>query len=315
MPPSPSEDKATFAPVAVRTVWFRVVLFLFGAVALAGPMLLAYEAYGYSTFAYRVRPDGLEVRYGFIRLRIPAGEIEAVTLVEDPGRLRREEGVGLPGVQRGWWTVEGQGRVYRLTTASRNVVFVDTAPDATVARPGTRYMFSPAEPGRFVALLEAARRGEAAERGLGEEGVVFPPATSGRHPATDPAMFFLLAEFVIVGAIPLLIWHGRRSLQYRVTAEGIFVRHLFGEHRFGWSGIRDVRRVDPPVGGLRLLGAALPGYYAGSFHLRGLGDVSVYATDLRRGPLVLIEHRPGGKVLISPADADGFLAAVNRYRP
>ena len=312
---SSSNHGTIFAPVAVRSPWFAVFLIVIAAAALLGPAFILYDAYGFSTFAYRVSPDGLHVRYGFINLWIPADEIEAVTFVADPGPLRRVEGVGLPEVQRGWWTTEDGRRLYRLTTVRHDVVWVDTADDATTARPGTRYMFSPEQPQRFVELLEAVRRGQAEERGLGPEGVVFAPAVgSAGHPAANPLNIFLAVETLIMGALPILLWHGRRSLRYRVIDEGIMIRHLFGEHRLKWDGVKNIRLLQAPLRGVRVIGASLPGYYVGSFSLRGLGSARVYATDLRRGPLVLVEHRPAGNVVLSPADVDGFMAAVSRYR-
>lgn len=311
---SPRRKEVTFAPVQVRTPWFTVFTALILVVALIPPALYAYEAYGYSRFEYRVTPEGVRARYGLTDIRVPAGEIARAALVENPGRLSRTAGTGLPEIQRGWWNSSEYGRVYRLTTTGRDLVLIETTPDASTARPGTRYLFSPADPEDFVRLVDAVREGDAAGAGLEPAGRSFPPAAgSGRSPGANPVMLMVLFEAPLVGAIVWLVIRGRRSLLYRVDAEGIGVRHLFGWHRFRWDRIREVRRVDR-VKAFRVMGAALPGYYAGSFRARELGGVQVYATDLR-GPTVLIDRVGGPKVLISPADIDRFLEGVARYRP
>ncbi|HEX6988604.1 MAG TPA: PH domain-containing protein, partial [Bacillota bacterium] len=169
-------DAATFVPVKVRTPWFTALLALIAVVALLPPAFYGYEAYGFSRFEYRVSPDGVRVRYGLVDLRLPAEEIATVTVVEDPGRLSRVAGTGLPEVQRGWWNSSEYGRVYRLTTTRRDLVLIETTPDASAARPATRYLLSPSDPGEFTRLVEAVRRGEAAAAGLPPEGRSFPPA-------------------------------------------------------------------------------------------------------------------------------------------
>lgn len=317
----------TFEPVRVRTRWFALLLALLAAVALVLPGLYVYEVYGYSRFEYRVSADGVRARYGFLDLRLPAGEIAAVALVEDPGRLSRVAGTSLPHVQRGWWSSSTLGRVYRLTTTGRSLVLIETTPDAEVARAGTRYLFSPAEPQQFVAMVDAVRRAGTAGAGRGSapggdaagpglDGAVersFPPVrAAGGTLAWSPLMLLLLLEVPLVGALVWFIARGRHTLLYRVGPDGIGVRHLFGWHRYAWNRIRDVRRVTN-VRAWRVFGAAMPGYYAGTFRGKGLGSLNVYATDLR-GETVLIETAGGTRVLISPADVDGFMEAANRHR-
>src|SRR5690606_22461532 len=82
----------------------------------------------------------------------------------------RTAGTGLPEIQRGWWNSSEYGRVYRLTTTGRDLVLIETTPDASTARPGTRYLFSPADPEDFVRLVDAVREGDAAGAGLEPAG-------------------------------------------------------------------------------------------------------------------------------------------------
>lgn len=303
----------TFEPVKVQSRWSAVMLALLILVALSLPALYVYEVYGYSRFEYRVTTEGIEARYGLVNIRVPAGEIAAVSLVEDPGSLSRTAGTGLPQVQRGWWTSSTLGRVYRLTTSgSLGYVLVETTPDARTARAGTRYLFSPADPEEFVRLAEAVRRGDAGVLG-GQAERSFPPVpTAQGSVAFSWPMLLLLLDIPLIAGLVWFVVRGRRSLLYRVGPRGISVRHLFGWHHFRWDRIRDIRRLQG-VRAVRVIGAALPGYFAGTFHARGMGSLRVYATDLH-GDVILIEGAGGSRVVISPADVDGFLAAAAQHR-
>ncbi|MGE5234835.1 MAG: PH domain-containing protein [Acidobacteriota bacterium] len=56
---------------------------------------------------------------------------------------------------------------------------------------------------------------------------------------------------------------------------------------------------------MRIVGSAMPGYYAGRFPIDG-GVTTVYASTLKDG--VLVEG--GERVFVSPADGAGFVAAL-----
>jgi hypothetical protein len=60
----------------------------------------------------------------------------------------------------------------------------------------------------------------------------------------------------------------------------------------------------------RTMGTGLPGYRAGWFRLRNGERALLYLTDRSRA--VYIPTAAGYGVLLSPADPDGFLAAVRR---
>jgi hypothetical protein len=63
-------------------------------------------------------------------------------------------------------------------------------------------------------------------------------------------------------------------------------------------------------GALRLFGTGGLFGWAGRYRFRGLGSVSMHATNLDR--LILIERRRGRPLLISPVDAEAFLGGVRR---
>lgn len=308
-----SEGLEFFPPATPSSPWVTV-LFVLVIVASLSPLFL-YVYYGavQHNLTLAVSPDGLSVDFGVGRIHIPADEIADVTYVEEPSRMRRTRGAGLSGFQMGWYRLDGYGPVYRLTTAGRHVVFVDTVPDAEEARPDTRYVFNPEDAETFVALLQAVRAGEAADVGVGDEGIVF-RAVPSTTVFGDPLLIVsMLVSLPVAFGLPFLVRRGRTGMRYRVGPEGIFVRHL-GTRRYRWESVRSVRRMDEPLPRMwRVLGAALSGYYAGDFSAGKLGSLKVYATRLEP-PVVLMETRVG-RVLISPEDVDGFMAAVERYRP
>lgn len=306
-----AEGREFLPPAAPRAPWVTVLFIVVALAALAPLVLVAYYGTVQNNLAFTVSPAGLSVSLGVGRIDIPAEEIAAVTYVEDPPRMRRSRGAGLSGFQMGWYRLADYGPVYRLTTQSRPVVYVDTKPDAERARSDTRYVLNPEDAEKFVSLLESARAG--ASDAFGGEQVTFRAPTT-RSVFADPLLIIsVIISVPVAVALPIIIRKGRTSLTYRVGPEGISVRH-FGTRRYRWDRVRSVRRIDEPFSRMwRLMGAALPGYYTGDFTSRELGAVKVYATRLQP-PLVLLETRIG-KVLLSPEDVDGFMDAVAEFRP
>ncbi|HLT57965.1 MAG TPA: PH domain-containing protein [Limnochordales bacterium] len=298
-----------FRPRTVRSPWATVLAVVTVAVCLLPLGLYLYYGLVHSRLHYRVGPGGLTVEMGVGRIWIPAAEVAAVDRWEGPGPAVRVVGAGLRGLQMGWYRMGGR-RVYRMTTAGRNLVYVDTAPDAATARPGTRYVLSPADPDRFVTLLRAAQAGEWAAAGAGGD-VVFDPVP-GPGVLTDPFLIVVLAFTLSIAiGFPWVLSSGIRGMHFRVGPDGIAVHHL-GRQLFRWESIRRVERLDQPPRLWRIFGAHLPGYYAGLFSAGPLGRVRVYGTTLRP-PLILLETSRG-RVILEPADAEAFLAAVQAYR-
>lgn len=293
-----------------RSSWITLMLISL-LIALFLPLgLYLYYGFAEHTFAMRIDPAGLSIRFGMTEIYIPPEDIAAVTYVAEPLRMRRIRGVGLPSLQVGWYNLEGYGRVYRLTTSGENVVYVDTRPDAVAARPGVRYVFSPEEPERFAALLESLRQGDAAAVPTPE---VFRSAP-GTSVFAEPIMIVaLIVTLPLAVLIPYMLSKGPRTLTYAVGPDGIHVRH-FRWRLYPWESVHDVVRWEKSLSRIwRVMGASVPGYYIGNFSAHPLGSAKVYATRLSP-PLVLLKTRVG-QVVISPADVDGFLAAVDEYRP
>lgn len=310
MSPKAAAAGRDFLPAPRPTsAWITVVLVLLVLTLLLPPGLYLYYGVAQRGLTFTVDDGGLSARFGVGRIDIPLSDIQAVTLADDPPRMGRVRGAGMPGFQMGWYNMQGYGRVYRLTTTARPVVYVDTRSDAARARPDTRYVFSPEEPERFVALLEALRSGET----VGTTPAEFRSAAAPSI-FTDPLMLVLLVVTLPLGALGVyILFKGPRTMLYSVGPDGIVVRHL-GRRLYRWNSVRDVRRIDEPLSRVwRVMGAAMPGYYAGDFSAKPLGSVKMYATRLQP-PLVLLETRIG-KVVLSPDDVQGFLAAVDEYRP
>ena len=323
-----SEEEIVFMPPAApKSPWVTIFLAFVVVASLLPLGLYVYYGTVQRSLELAVEREGLSVRFGVGRIDIPWEDMAGVAYVEQPARMGRVAGAGLPGLQMGWYRLEGYGRVYRLTTAARPVVYVDTRPDAGSARPGTRYVFSPQDAERFAALLQAMRAGAGAEGAPGAPSGPAAGAAPGALPIpavfrsapgpsvmVDPLM--ILAPLVTAPLVFIILYFARkgaRGLRYAVGPQGVGVYHL-GRKVYRWDAVRDVRRVDEPLPRVwRLMGAALPGYYAGDFTAGPLGSLKVYATRLKP-PLVLMETRLG-KVLISPEDVDGFMAAVAEHRP
>lgn len=330
-----TDEGNVFFPPSVR--WSPWVTAVFAVVILTSFLpvgLYLYYGLVHRNVALTVSHTGLTVDFLVGRIELPVDDIANVTYVPSPARMRRVAGAGLKGLQMGWYRLGDEGRVYRLTTVGRPVVYVDTHPEANRARPGTRYVFSPENGERLVTLLRAIGaggdadaadsphgQGEPTRAGLDEatitllrgSGITFRSMASPSVLA-DPLLIGSIIISLPVGVVvPWVVRHARKGLRYRVGPTGIHVRHL-GTRHHRWSSIKDVRRLNEPLPRVwRLMGASMPGYYAGSFTAGKLGSMNVYATRLEP-PVVLIETRTG-KVLISPEDVDGFMAAVAKYRP
>lgn len=308
-----SKGREFLPPPAPRSPWVTLFMVVVLLASLSPLILYVYYGTAQRALTLTVSPAGLSVEFGVGRISIPVEDIAGVTYVSQPGRMGRRYGASVAGLKMGWYRLDEYGTVYRLTTAARPVVYVDTRPDARRARPDTRYVFSPEDPERFAELLRTMAAGGRTDAAGSQDGVVFRSAPSPSVFA-DPLILVSLAVTLPLGLGSVyVVRKGPSTIRYEVDGDGIVVHHL-GRRRYRWDSVRGVRRIDGRLSRVRrLMGAALPGYYTGQFTAGELGSLKVYATRLAP-PLVLLETRVG-KVLISPEDVDGFLAAVAEYRP
>lgn len=126
-----------------------------------------------------------------------------------------------------------------------------------------------------------------------------------------PVLIIVLVVIAIVGRSVA----GSRTATFQVSPEGLRLRGDFFGRLIPMASLRpgDARRVD--LGGdspyrprLRTMGTGLPGYQAGWFRLANGESALLYLTD--RSKAVLVPTTLGYSVLVSPADPDGFLAAL-----
>lgn len=293
----------------------RILVVVLAFIAVIGGLVPAGLALYYgsvrSNLQYVIDDRGLSVQYGVGRIDIPADDIASIGYVPQPPRMTRVGGAGMSGLQMGWYRLEDQGRIYRLTTMGQNIVFVDTSPDATVARSDTRYAFNPSNPQRFVQLLEDVKAGRALDAGPAR-AMTFNPVPSHRNEWWLVPVLIMIIVFPVGIGLPWIVHRSRRGMSYHVGPRGITVHHM-GTKLYRWNAVHSVEVVReelPRMG--RIFGASMPGYYAGRFSAGRLGTVQVNATRIKP-PVVLVETTRD-KLLLSPRDMDGFLQAVERYR-
>ena len=142
-------------------------------------------------------------------------------------------------------------------------------------------------------------------------------------PAEFKAMWVIVVIVMIVmlvaaGALVTAI-RGSRASSFEVSSEGLRLRGDLYGRLIPASQVRgrDARRVDfarsPELQPTRrTMGTGMPGYQAGWFRLQNGDKALVYMTDRSRA--VYVPTGEGFAVLVSPADPDGFLAALSSLR-
>jgi hypothetical protein len=134
--------------------------------------------------------------------------------------------------------------------------------------------------------------------------------------------FFVPITLLVIGAVVLLAvsLRGSRNATFEVTAEALHLRgDLYGRTiarpRLRIQQARRVDLVAEPALRPRwkTVGTGLPGYQAGWFRLRNGEKALLYLTDRSRA--VYVPTLDGYSLLLSPADPDGFLAALRTSAP
>ena len=142
---------------------------------------------------------------------------------------------------------------------------------------------------------------------------VFPIA-----PAQSRYLWFILPITLLLVSVILLLAatvRGSRGSRFEVRPEGLKLSGDLYGRTIPWNQLRIemARRVDltnepqlRPVS--RRAGTALPGYQAGWFRLANGEKALLYLTD--RAKAVYVPTSANFSVLISPANPDGFVAAL-----
>ena len=124
-----------------------------------------------------------------------------------------------------------------------------------------------------------------------------------------PGAMLLAAPLV---AVPLLA-HAAMPVAYALDERTLYVeRRLFRTVRLPLASLTEVSPLPRAAlaGAIRVYGTGGLFGWAGRYRVRGLGSVSMCATNLER--LVLIQRRHRRPLLISPADPQAFFRGLRR---
>jgi hypothetical protein len=219
--------------------------------------------------------------------------------------VARTNGVGLPDYESGWFRLaNGSNALLFVTNWSRAVRVPTTA--------GYDLLVSPSDPPAFLAALKR------------------PTATAVTFPMAQPqarsssALTWLMPIPIVLLPLALsglmgYLAYSIRHVTFTLSDEGLRVRGDFFGRLIPRSSlcIDDAKRVDlkqektlQPV--LRMMGAGLPGYNSGWFRLRDRRKALLFLTD--RSRTVCVPTNDGYTLLISPADPERFLAALQATR-
>jgi hypothetical protein len=142
-------------------------------------------------------------------------------------------------------------------------------------------------------------------------------------PASSRYLWFIIPIMLLLTIVPMVMVmsiRGSRNATFEVRTDGLEIHgDLYG--RFiptSHLKLQDARRVDLQQDrtlrpSARTMGTALPGYQSGWFRLRNGEKALLYLTDRSRA--VYVPTSEGFSVLVSPTDADGFLAALRKLGP
>jgi Bacterial PH domain len=137
-------------------------------------------------------------------------------------------------------------------------------------------------------------------------------------PAASKAVWLLPVVLIPVGiavTIVVITLIGSRGSRFEVSPEGLRLRGDLYGRLIPVAELRtaEARRIDfeatPELQPRwRTLGTGLPGYQAGWFRLKGGERALLYLTDRSRA--VYVPTTAGYSVVVSPADPDAFLRAL-----
>ena len=138
-------------------------------------------------------------------------------------------------------------------------------------------------------------------------------------PATGRSMWIIVLALAGVFALVLVVASaailGARTTRFEVSPDGLRVRGDLWGRLIPTAELQldGVKRLDLAVATdmeptTRTSGTRLPGYRSGWFTLANGAQALVYLTDTSR--TVYVPTTAGYAVLLSPADPDGFVAAL-----
>lgn len=279
-----------FAPAPARTGWARALGVALTALVLVPAVFGVLLVVSRPSITYRISGGVLEIHGGeSILASHRSYPLASVTGWREVrlGRGRRTAGTGMPGLCAGYFSYDGVGKVWQVTDCSRDVLLLDVAGED---RP---VLVTPPDRAAFLAALQDRRDGD------------FSPP-----PYRQPPWWLVFKALIVVGTLPVAVYVGAafflasRRLRYRVGGGVLEVQLLLLRKRFPVTGLHARRYT--PTRALRWGGTGMPGYFAGRFSVDGV-STRVYASAVKREG-VLLDGKP--RLFVTPADVDGFLAAL-----
>jgi hypothetical protein len=276
-----------FRTVPVRAparLWFTVIMVVVAlALVLASLTLLRLPRISYAIEAGNLH---IHARLGSTHedkvipiARISGAEPEWL----HDGSLRF--GTEKPGACVGFYDYERTGEVWQVTDCSAEVVLLRASSETTplVIAPPDRELFIKALWANSPGVWEVA----------------------ARRPASWWLTLVALALMLIVvtAALVVAFFVAPARICYLVRAGALDVLWFGGARQVQLEKCRAFKHR--PLLGERLAGVPLPGYVVGSWLLDSMAT-SVVASSLEDGVIVECE----GRMFVTPADRDGFLAAL-----
>ncbi len=270
-----------------------------GALGALGMIVLAAVAVG----GWALAPTGYAVEGGTLRIErrlrpvtVPLSRATAVGRVAElwaSGAARIGGSSGFFGHYGTFWN-RGLGSFRLYATRTHDLVFLDF--------PDDRVLVSPDAPERFLAEVRAAAP---------EALAVDDPEALGRRPLPRRAKLELAAAIV---AVPLAV----AAILFATTAYAPAGASVAGgairiERRHARAveipldRVRAVEVLDAPAGFRRIAGFHGPGISYGHFRSDAIGDFQLYDWG---GPAYVLLQTDDGRVVLTPDDPDGFVAAV-----
>jgi len=289
-------------------LWFCGVI---GLLTLGlGAFLGTLSVFGSRIVTLEVSEGGLRVHgdiYGrFIpRAALQVGNARALDRGAEPGYApaSRTNGIGLPNYQSGWFRLANRSKALLFVTDWSRAVLVPTTENFDL-------LVSPADPQAFLAALK-----------LPATSVATFPISASASPLTSALSWLLLAARVLIpvtiAALLGYIAYSTRGVRFEVSDEGLRIRgDLFGRLiprgslRVEDAQILDLKKEAAHRPLLRTFGVGMPGYSSGWFRLKDGGKGLLFLTDPSRA--VYLPTTDGYTLMVSPADPEGFLAALDK---
>lgn len=282
-----------FPPAASQRKRWTVIL----TVVVVSAVLLAVwvsvrSLWGRATLRYELTPTAVEIVYGPQRVVLPRRDITSVRLISSLTGARRYVGTAMPGLYEGRWFFNETGPLRLYSTSRDSIVLIET-------RDG-RWGISPADPEGFIAAYQANRAGD------------YPPVESDSTWALLVLGVIVVVTAAAAGAVIYPLWLIAGRMEYELGDRALVIHGSLSPIVLPYSRITEVRIDNPSGSPLKLVGAAFPGLWWGSFLWKGAGGrINLCATRLRPLVIVSVGRQTYG---LSPQDPPRFVEELLRRK-